>query len=267
MGIIDGVASLFSGSGPETNDLKYQEALSYLLKYDVGRTSYFQVDLFGSRTANFGKISKFLCHTAELPGEASGLTTQKIYGVVEKFPLITAYNDLNLAFLTHGSSQELTRNSFLNWLSYITGRGEILKGFDSTTYNLKYKDSYTGTIQITQYAITGEPLLRCELYEVFPVAINQAPLNWASPNNIQSLNVTFAFTEYQYTFYNVNGEGAYSSSPLGEIIGMGIQGAAAINSVIGAIKSGNPAAILSNLPGLGLSNFTLSSATTGRTGI
>lgn len=267
MGILDGVASLFSGSGPETNDLKYQEALSYLLKYDVGRTSYFQVDLFGARTNGFGKISRFLCHSAELPGETSGLTTQKIYGVVEKFPLITSYNDLTLSFLTHGSSQEHTRNSFLKWISYITGRNEILKGQGSTTYNMKYKDSYTGIIQITQYAITGEQLLKCELYDVFPVAINQSPLSWSSPNNIQSLNVTFAFTEYQYSFYNVNGEGQYSNSPLGEMIAAGIKGAAAINSIIGAVKSGNPAAILSNLPGLGLSNFTLSSAINGKTGI
>lgn len=267
MGIIDGVASLFSGSGPETNDTKYQEALSYLLKYDVGRTSYFQVDLFGSQINNYGRISRFLCHTAELPGETSGLTTQKIYGVVQKFPLLTSYSDLTLSFLTHGSSQEHTRNSFLKWLSYITGRSEILKGQGETNYNVKYKDSYVGTIVITQYAITGDKLLQCSLVDAFPIAINQSPLNWSSPNNIQSLNVTFAFTEYQYTFYNVNGEGQYSSSPLGELIGAGIQGAAAINNVIGAIKSGNPAAILSNLPGLGLSNFTLSSVTTGRTGI
>ena len=267
MGILDSVADLFSGSGPETNDTKYQEALSYLLKYDVGRTSYFQVDLFANQAGQFNRVSKFLCHTAELPGETSAVATRKIYGVIEKVPLMTTYSDLTLSFLTHGSSTELTRSSFLKWLSYISGRGEILKGGGSTNYNVKYKDSYTGTIQITQYAITGDPLLKCELYEVFPIAINQSPLNWASPNNIQSLNVTFAFTEYQYQFFNVNGAGDYSSSPLGELIGAGIQGAAAINSVIGAVKSGNPAAILSNLPGLGLSNFTLSSIFNGRTGI
>lgn len=312
--------------GPKTENTKFQQALSYMLEFDLGRTSYFQVDIFGTNT-EFSRNSKFLCHSAELPGETSGLTSQKIYGVVQKFPLMTAYNDITLSFLTHGSDLEKTRTAFLQWLSSITGRQEIIKGSNNqTTYNLKYKDSYSGGISIIQYAITGDPLLKCELVEAFPIAINQSPLSWASPNNIQNLNVTFAFTEYQYSFYNVNGKGNYTGNPLGElngsgmetsnkikeadnigkntrsnplgelnttgmesrkkiesaanqgtfynphdelerIIAGGIQGGAILNSVLGAIKSGNPAAILSNLPRTGLSDFTLSSILNNKTGI
>ena len=270
----------------------FQQALSYMLEFDLGRTSYFQVDVFGTNT-EFSRNSKFLCHSAELPGETSSLTTQKIYGVVQKFPLITAYNDITLSFLTHGSDSEKTRSAFLQWLSSITGRQEILKSSGGgTTYNLKYKDSYAGSISITQFAITGEPILNCSLVDAFPIAINQSPLNWASPNNIQSLNVTFAFTEYQYSFFNVKGNGgkgqlsakAMESSnkikeaanqgkfynphdELERIIAGGIQGGAVLNSVLGAVKSGNPAAILSNLPNIGLSDFTLSSVINNKIGI
>jgi hypothetical protein len=267
MALLDSISDLVSGSGPKTSNDRFQKGLTELRTYDVGRTSYFQVQIF-SRIGGSGADNEslsYLCHSAELPGEATATVVQKIYGVDEKFPVRTAYNDITLSFYTRGSKKEIVRSFFLKWLAFITGRGEIL-GSGSTTYNVKYKEKYVTDIVITQYAITGDPLVKVKLIDAFPVAINQVPLSWSSQNQAQSLNVSFAYTEYEYQFISVENNGNYTRGPIGELIGLGIKTAATINSIKGAIDSGNPIAGLSTLPGLstikglgGLSNFTLSS--------
>jgi hypothetical protein len=205
----------------------------------------------------------FLCHSAELPGESTATVTQKIYGVNEKFAVMTGYNDITLSFYTQGSGTEFTRQYFQEWIASITGRGETFsspgKTPKETTYNVQYKSSYTRNIDITHYAITGDKLTEVHLYEAFPVSINQIPLNWAAQNQAMSLNVTFAYTEYSYAFSKVNGKGNYSRGPLGELLGTGIKTMAAINSISGAFKSGNPIAATSTLPNIGLSDFKVSS--------
>ena len=202
---IDSVSSdvrgLFGGTGPKTSNQKYSQALaSELLRYDVGRSTYFDVQI----TEKPGTVAKsgdsksltYLCHTAELPGEATATVTQKHYGVTEKFSVMTGYNDITLAFYTRGSGVEISRKYFQDWLAFMTGRFETVnyKGKQTveTTYNVQYKDYYTSTIKITHYAITGDPLVEVTLYDAFPVSINQVPLSWSTQNQAQSLNVTFA---------------------------------------------------------------------------
>ena len=273
------VGGLFNGKGPITNSTKYQTALADLRKYDVGRSSYFDVqiidkmgDITSPSAASSGPSSMaasltYLCHSAELPGEATATVSQKIYGVTEKFSVSTGYNDVVLSFYTRGSDKEIVRYLFQKWISYITGRGETVSGIGSskpTTYNVKYKKDYASTVKITQYSITGEPLVEVTLIDAFPIAINQVPLSWSAQNQAVSLNVVFAYTEYVYNFKTVNGNAAYSAGPLGELIGTAIQGAAAYNTISNAFKTNNPFLATSALPGLGLSNFTLSSGLNNR---
>jgi hypothetical protein len=205
----------------------------------------------------------FFCHTAEMPGESTATVNQKIYGVTEKFAVMTGYNDITLSFFTKGSGEEEIRKTFLSWSAYITGRSEIIGGpptkfTEETTYNVKYKKDYVQNITIEHFAITGELLTEVTLYDAFPVSINQIPLNWAAQNEVMSLNVTFAYTEYSYRFMQVNGKGNYSRGPLGELLGTGIKTMSAINSISGAFKSGNPIAATSTLPNIGLSDFKVS---------
>lgn len=268
--------SLFGGTGPKTNNRRYQEALrGELLKYDIGRSSYFDVQIIEkmgdvggagvSGPSTSGRSLTYLCHSAELPGEATATVSQKIYGVTEKFSVSTGYNDVALSFYTRGSDKEIVRFLFQKWIAYITGRGETATGIGSakpTTYNVKYKKDYASTIKITQYSITGEPLIEVTLIDAFPIAINQVPLSWSAQNQAQSLNVVFAYTEYVYNFKSVNGAGNYAPGPLGELIGTGIQTLSTLNTLKNAYSSGNPLLATSTLPNLGLSNFTLSSGLT-----
>jgi hypothetical protein len=259
-----GLNTLLNGMGPQTVN-NMAEGIDELRKYDVGRTAYFKVEIFSNQMTGTesAKSLSYLCHSAELPGESTATVTQKIYGVTEKFSVMTGYNDVTLAFYTRGSGDEYVRKFFQQWISFITGRDETInyrgKAMSETTYNVQYKEDYAGKVKITHFAITGDPLVEVTLYDAFPISINQIPLSWSAQNDAQSLNVTFAYTEYSYNFLNVEGTGEYSRGPLGELLGTGIRAAAAINSIRGAFKSGNPIAAASTLPNLGLSNFTVSS--------
>jgi len=259
MSFLDTLQGLMGGNNPKTNDTKYDEAKSNLLQYDVGRTAYFDVEFYFNKFKD-NEALKYVCHSAELPGEATATVSQKIYGVTEKHSVMTGYNDIQLAFYTWGSQYEKSRMFFQNWVAYITGREEsITNSWKETTYNVRYKSEYASTIKITHYAITGQPLVEVTLIDAFPIAINQVPLSWSAQNEAQSLNVVFAYTEYAYNFKYADNNGAYSRGPLGELLGTAIKTASTINTIKGAIESGNPLAMASALPGVGLSNFTLSS--------
>lgn len=249
MGIMDSFSQLLNGSGPPKNtDENYQNALRELLSNDVGRTAYFDVYI---PTRKDGTVVRYFCHSAELPGESTATVNQKIYGVNEKFAVMTGYNDITLSFYTYGSGIEAIRKMFLSWISDITGRGEALifprRDPVETTYNVKYKSSYVKDIVITQYAVDGKPLLRVKLIDAFPLSINQIPLSWSMQNQAQSLNVSFAYTEYEYEFLYVEPNGDYKRGPLGELIGTALKAASTINTIQGAIKSGSPLAATSAL--------------------
>jgi hypothetical protein len=180
---------------------QYKETLQELLKYDIGRNAYFDVKIFSGSSTD--RTFTYLCHSAELPGESTATVNQKIYGIVEKFPIMTAYNDTTLSFYSRGSDVDITRLKFLGWITTATGRGEVLNSVP-TTYNVKYKNDITGKIEITHYAVSGEPLTKCILFDAFPLAIAQTPLSWSSANQAVELNVTFAYTEYTYEFLRVD---------------------------------------------------------------
>jgi hypothetical protein len=189
----------------------YQAALHQLLKYDVGRSAYFDVsiptptrvtasDTNGILNVNREALS-YLCHSAELPGESLATVAQKIYGVVEKFPIMAAYNDITLSFYTYGNTIDQVRKTFLTWIALITGRNEVFGGGVSN-YNVAYKDDFMCNPVISHYSATGEKILECTLINAFPIAIAQVPLSWSAENHAISFNVTFAYTEYEYNMFN-----------------------------------------------------------------
>lgn len=178
--------------------MDYKRALTELLQYDIGRNAYFDVQLFPPKgVALTTEPLQYLCHTAELPGESTATISRKIYGVVEKFPIMTGYNDITLSFYVRGSEFDVVRYNILKWLTYATGRGSALNSGE-TTYNVAYKQDIVSDIVITHYSVSGKKLTSCKLINAFPLAISETPLNWSMANQAMALNVTFAYTEYTY---------------------------------------------------------------------
>lgn len=194
--------------------MDYQQTLHDLLKYDVGRSAYFDVHIY----KKLGSISDFvedqvltfLCYSAELPGETLATIDSKIYGVIEKHPIMASYNNINLDFYTRGSDFDVVRAHIMQWMVTATGRSEVLNGnlLAQTTYNVAYKKDISGLIIINHYSVDGKLLTSCKLVDAFPIGISGAKLDWSLENGAMNLSVSFAFTEYEYSIKNSSVLGA-----------------------------------------------------------
>ena len=59
----------------------------------------------------------------------------------------------------------------------------------------------TNSIIINHYSVKGDLLTSCHLIDAFPIQLGNSSLHMQHQNNIMRLDVTFAYTEYEYYFY------------------------------------------------------------------
>lgn len=125
------------------------------------------------------------CESAELPGRTIATTNMKIYGVEEKFPYMTAYNDMSLTFIVGDDMKE--KKFFDSWLNWIS---------PSFSYDVKYKSDYAVIIRIVQYDVKSKDSYNVDLIDAFPIAVNPLSLDWSS-DGYHKLTVTFAYTNWR----------------------------------------------------------------------
>lgn len=125
------------------------------------------------------------CESAELPGRSLGTAGMKIYGVEEKFPYMTAYNDMSLTFIVGDDMQE--KKFFDAWLNWIT---------PSFSYDVKYKADYAVIIRVNQYDLRSKSSYSVDLIDAFPIAVTPLQLDWSS-DGYHKLTVTFAYTSWR----------------------------------------------------------------------
>lgn len=134
---------------------------------------------------NLSKKLTFRCESAELPGRAVATSNMKIYGVEEKFPYMTSYNDISLTFVVSDDMKE--KKFFDSWINWIT---------PSYSYIVKYKSDYSIILRITQYDMAMKPSYSVDLIDAFPTAVNPLQLDWSS-EGMHKLTVTFAYTNWR----------------------------------------------------------------------
>jgi hypothetical protein len=128
---------------------------------------------------------KYRCEGASLPGRSLATTEQKIYGPIEKYPYLTTYTDIDLTFIV---DDDMNQKSFFDaWLNYIN---------PLSSYNIAYKEDYSTALTINQYNVANELTYSVNLYEAFPISMNQLDLDW-SGEGYHKLSVTFAFTTWE----------------------------------------------------------------------
>jgi hypothetical protein len=134
---------------------------------------------------NIGRNLSFRCESAELPGRSISTTSMKIYGVEEKFPYQTAYNDISLTFIVGDDMKEkVFFDAWLNWIN------------PTINYNLKYKADYAVSLTVNQYDVKNELSYSVTMLDAFPIAVNQLDLDWSSDGH-HKLTVTFAYTSWR----------------------------------------------------------------------
>jgi len=158
-------------------------------KNDLARPNRFDVDipipltlLPYLKTAN---RLKYRCENANLPGRTLATLEQKTYGPVEKFPYLTTYNDIDLTFIVDGDmSQKVFFDAWLNYINPLYNN------------NFRYKSDYATDLRITQYDVTNRATYSVDLYEAYPISINQLDLDWSN-DSYHKLTVTFAYTKWK----------------------------------------------------------------------
>jgi hypothetical protein len=132
-----------------------------------------------------GRTLSMRCENAELPGRSISTTTMKIYGVEEKFPYQTTYNDTSLTFIV---SDDMAEKKFFDaWLNWIN---------PTINYNLKYKADYAVPLTVNQYDVKNQLSYSVTMLDTFPIAVNQMDLDWSSDGH-HKLTVTFAYTSWR----------------------------------------------------------------------
>jgi len=156
---------------------------------DLARSNRFDVDvtipLVMIPYVTSARSLKYRCENAQLPGRTLATTEQKTYGPIEKHPYLNTYNDIDLTFIVDDDMQQ--RILFDAWLNYIN---------PAYSNNMRYKSDYATILKINQYDVSGDLTYSVNLYDAFPISMNQMDLDW-SGDGYHKLNVTFAYTYWQ----------------------------------------------------------------------
>jgi len=127
----------------------------------------------------------FRCEEAQLPGRTLSTAELKIGSSPnEKYPYGTTFNDIDLTFIVDDTMDQKT--FFDAWMNYIN---------PNYSWNLRYKEDYATVITINQYDAQNRKSYSVNLYEAFPISMNQMDLSWGS-EGYHKLVVTFAYTSW-----------------------------------------------------------------------
>lgn len=158
---------------------------------ELARPHHFDVSvplpLALSNYSDSGRLLSLRCESTELPGRSLMTTSMKIYGIEEKFPYLSSYNDVSLTFIV--SDDMIEKKIFESWLDYI---------HPSATFNFKYKDEYSSNLKITQYDLKKTESYQVLLKRAYPIAVNPLSLDWGS-DGYHKLTVTFVYDYWENT--------------------------------------------------------------------
>jgi hypothetical protein len=185
---------------------------------DLARPSRFDVNIAAPLIMipylGDAKNLTYRCESAQLPGRTFATAEQKIgSNPVEKYPYLTTYNDIDLTFIVGDDMKE--KVFFDNWLELIN---------PSLTFNYQYKSNYATVITVNQYDVTNQLSYTVDLFDAYPISVNQLDLDWSSEGN-HKLVVTFAYTRWSNN----------SLQNLGQTVAQ-----AAITSLVGGLFGGAP---------------------------
>jgi hypothetical protein len=191
------------------NDFKssFQKDLSRPHKFDVN----IPIPLTLIPYIKSAKSLTYRCENTQLPGRTFATAEQKTYGPVEKYPYLNTYTDIDMTFII---DDDMTQKIFFDaWLSYIN---------PLYNNNMRYKGDYSTVITVNQYDVTNQISYSVNLYDAYPISINQMDLDWSS-DGYHKLNVTFAYTYWQNNSLQALGM---------ELVDAGIN---AVNNIIGGL--------------------------------
>lgn len=168
----------------------------------------------GTSSLDTNRYIEYMCNVAQMPGV--GLATRPItrygYGVSEKKPAFSVFNDITLSFYNDAASNILeffqmwmfTINNF-DFSTTINGVN-VINNKPTSVYELSYKEEYAVDAELTLYGVGADPnngqsaqpqaRYKMLLRDFFPVGIPETALQWEPSQTPMQLVVLFSFTDW-----------------------------------------------------------------------
>ena len=151
-----------------------------------------------------------LTHSVSLPG-VSFITSDNIrrYGMgqIESRPYAVSQTDIDFTFYVDGYA---TINKFFyEWMNNIVPSNvdsnlTVPRGSDGSRFYLSnYKEDYVTTIEFLVFNEFSNKVMSAKLREAYPLALNPLTMDWDARDQVAQLNVSFKFTDWTNTFYDV----------------------------------------------------------------
>lgn len=150
------------------------------------------------------ELLQFRCFEAELPGRTISVFENRTYGLFQKYPVQTSYDDLRLTFLCSSNYKNSKNNGlpekriFEDWMDSINPTENLNTNISNVPlYNFRYKNEYVRDIVIEHYDVVDNNLsYKVKFIDCFPIQLSTIPLNWGNEDNI-TLSINFAYTRWQ----------------------------------------------------------------------
>lgn len=155
-------------------------------------------------TDDIARLMTFRAEQFKAPGIT--LDTKNAYrygmGSYQKMPFSGRYTDNTLTFISDGYG--LIWNFWYQWIDSIfnfagndNAFGSGIGGFNTLpSYQVEYKDKYATLISVKIYDVKAQEVQTINMYDAYPVSLNDVQLNWASKNEPLRITVGITFKEF-----------------------------------------------------------------------
>jgi len=154
-----------------------------------------------SSASSTTQLLSFRAEQVKAPGIT--LNSSDVYrhgvGVKEAMPYSGSYTDNTITFLSDGNGD--IWSFWYLWLREIfqfAGNDQFSAGGNPNSlplYDLNYKDDYVSRIIITVYNNDSSKVQIINMYDAFPISINDTSLGWGSNNQPLRITVGLSFKE------------------------------------------------------------------------
>jgi hypothetical protein len=126
-----------------------------------------------------------MCEATGIPQAELGMVQVPYFGRMIKLAGDRTYADWNVTIIN--DEDFLIRNAMEEWSNKINTFQGNIRSFGSASPLL-----YKSQAQVVQYSKTGVPIRTYQYNGIYPTLISDIPLSWASQNEIERFQVTFA---------------------------------------------------------------------------
>lgn len=143
------------------------------------------------------------CDNANMPSVRLAVDEEIVrngYGPAESMPYKPMFTEVQLGF--YGDGEGMIHTFFQEWINSIVNF-DLRNGYEAfssrtgmSPYEVAYKEDYATQMQMCVYNETQNNIIEIEIFEAFPLAIDDIQLNWGSNDEIMRINVRFSFTYY-----------------------------------------------------------------------